>query len=925
MALHRAANESRSTFRNLQCLRILIALLILPLLPFGCGSLPVAPIALTVSPSSGSLVSGVSQQFSATLRGSSHTAVTWWASKGTIASNGLFTAPVVSSNTNVTITATSVADPTVQARAVMTISAAPTIRISVSPTAVTLAPGQSHQFTAWVRGTSNTGVTWHASSGTISSTGLFTAPVISNNGNVTVSAISSADNSVSAKASVGIAAQFGASTLAVTPSSLSSGTVGRSYSGALAGTGGTPPLSWSVLSGQLPPGITLASNGTLSGRPTTAGTYSFNVHVVDSTPHNQTASAALNLHVNSASSGCTAAPSISNVAYRLASNSKSITISWDTDIPSDTQVLWGDNDHLGGPNSGPLDTVGGKTTGHSYSITGLYPLFLYGMSIRDRCVDSNGPTLNTKFWARSDFNITPPLPVGPFQWAPVQTGPHYTFAGYSLYYILAPRELQIPAAGINWNYTVTLSLPAGWSFAIESCGASCFGFPVTGTSFTRTSYNSVAESYLIHLTIPQSTTPGAYNITAHTVDNTFGSPPQDATWVVNILNPVTDTVVQAAPPTSFPPIPCQHATSTMPDGNACRQTFDGMLNLAFVSGISHIATGQMCTDNTALPNGYGSSYEAFSWYYDGIRGYQNVQKYTGNANFATCLADAIAYLRDRFYVYEGSLATGSTWATGHTTFARGLYADYLATATPADLAAINIIVHRPTYAGKDMELVTQNVQREVAYRLEAETVWTQLGNTDRTDLLNRAVAMTIGSLDESCVSQNNGDGPLPSSVEPAFIGLAADSLIYYYNNGHQGDIRIPWAIKKCADWLWKKAWITQPTYASGPDHTWDYLTDTRAKLGSDNTDGRVLNGLIYPIYGWLFRYTGNAAIPDSDGSQCYGTPGKPCTYQQAGDAAFVSSVTSSGDVKTWGWMYMGKEYSQNTRWAFDYINWRTGR
>jgi hypothetical protein len=923
MALHRAAKASRSIFRNLQCIRILIGLLILPLLPFGCGSLPVPPIALTVSPSSGSLVSGASQQFGATVRGSSHTAVTWWASQGTIASNGLFTAPVVSSNTNVTITATSVSDPTVQARAVMTISAEPAISISVSPTAATIAPGGSRQFTAWVRGTTNTGVTWHASSGTISSTGLFTAPTISSNGNVTVSAISSADKSVSAKASVGIAAQLTASTLAVTTSSLSSGTVGRSYSGALAGTGGTPPLSWSVLSGQLPPGITLASNGTLSGRPTTAGTYSFNVHVVDSTPHNQTASAALNLIVNSESSGCTAAPSISNVAYRLASDSKSITISWDTDIPSDTQVLWGDNDHLGGPNSGPLDTVGGKTTGHSYTITGLYPRFLYGMSIRDRCLDSNGPTLNTKFWAHSNFNITPPLPAGPFQWSPVQTGPHYTFAGYPLYYEFAPTERQTPTAGVNWNYTVTLSLPAGWSFTIESCGPSCFGFPVTGTSFTRTEYNGVTESYLIHLNIPPGTAPGTYTISEHTVDNTFGTPPQDATWAVNILNPATDVVVRAAPPTSFPPIPCQHANSVQADGTACRSSFDAMLNLSFTSFVG-VASGHMCTDNTTLPYGYGIGYEALSWYYDGIRGYQNALKYTGNSAFATCLAHARAYLRDRFYLYVPTLSTGRNWGTGHATFARGLYADYLATGNASDLAAIDDIVHLPTYSGKDMELVTQNVQREVAYRLEAETVWAQLGHTDRTDLLNRAVAMTIGSLDESCVSQNNGEGPLPSSVEPAFIGLAADSLIYYFNNGHQDDIRIPWAIKKCADWLWKNAWIGQPIYAGGPDHYWDYLTDIRIKMGS-TTDDRTLNGLIYPIYGWLFKYTGNDSIPGSDGSQCYSTPGQPCTYQQAGDAAFSSSVTSSGDLTTWGWMSKGKDYSQNTRWSVDYINWRTGR
>jgi hypothetical protein len=161
-------------------------------------------------------------------------------------------------------------------------------------------------------------------------------------------------------------------------------------------------------------------------------------------------------------------------------------------------------------------------------------------------------------------------------------------------------------------------------------------------------------------------------------------------------------------------------------------------------------------------------------------------------------------------------------------------------------------------------------------------------------------------------------------VEPIFIGLAADSLIYYYDNIDSTDIRIPWAIKKCGDWLWNHAWVGQPIYSGGPDHYWDYLTDVRVKMGSD-ADYRGLNGLIFPIYGWLFKYTGNATIPGSDGSQCYGTPGQPCTYQQAGDAAFSSAMNNSGNLTTWGWVGMGKIYSQTTRWGFDYIKWRTQR
>ncbi len=60
------------------------------------------------------------------------------------------------------------------------------------------------------------------------------------------------------------------------------GEVNTSYSDQLTMTGGTSPITWSVSTGTLPPGLTLnASTGLLSGTPTTAGTYSFTVKVTD--------------------------------------------------------------------------------------------------------------------------------------------------------------------------------------------------------------------------------------------------------------------------------------------------------------------------------------------------------------------------------------------------------------------------------------------------------------------------------------------------------------------------------------------------------------------------------------------------------------------------------------------------------------------
>ncbi len=64
----------------------------------------------------------------------------------------------------------------------------------------------------------------------------------------------------------------------------STGQVGVAYSSALLATGGVPPYTFSIISGSLPPGLTLnPSTGAITGTPTTYGTFNFTAKVVDST------------------------------------------------------------------------------------------------------------------------------------------------------------------------------------------------------------------------------------------------------------------------------------------------------------------------------------------------------------------------------------------------------------------------------------------------------------------------------------------------------------------------------------------------------------------------------------------------------------------------------------------------------------------
>jgi large repetitive protein len=58
-------------------------------------------------------------------------------------------------------------------------------------------------------------------------------------------------------------------------------TLNASYTQAIAVTGGGAPYSCSLASGSLPPGISLSTSCTLTGTPTTGGSYTFSVAVTD--------------------------------------------------------------------------------------------------------------------------------------------------------------------------------------------------------------------------------------------------------------------------------------------------------------------------------------------------------------------------------------------------------------------------------------------------------------------------------------------------------------------------------------------------------------------------------------------------------------------------------------------------------------------
>ena len=69
--------------------------------------------------------------------------------------------------------------------------------------------------------------------------------------------------------------------ITLSPATVSGGKVGEAYSQLFTAEGGTAPYEFTAPGAGLPAGLTLALNGTLSGTPMTAGSYSFSVEAKD--------------------------------------------------------------------------------------------------------------------------------------------------------------------------------------------------------------------------------------------------------------------------------------------------------------------------------------------------------------------------------------------------------------------------------------------------------------------------------------------------------------------------------------------------------------------------------------------------------------------------------------------------------------------
>ncbi|MDF3980797.1 putative Ig domain-containing protein [Luteibacter sp. PPL554] len=159
------------------------------------------------------------------------------------------------------------------------------------------------------------GITISSSGGVISGT-----PIQAGSYSIAVRVVDSASPQNTANKT--FAVTVATPTLTMGPASLATAKQGLAYAAQLTTSGGTPAYTYTLPSGGLPAGLTMDTNGAISGTPTQSGTFTFVVQVTDSTPSNNntpaTAQRNYTLQITPAPTITVSPASIANATYGQA-------------------------------------------------------------------------------------------------------------------------------------------------------------------------------------------------------------------------------------------------------------------------------------------------------------------------------------------------------------------------------------------------------------------------------------------------------------------------------------------------------------------------------------------------------------------------------------------------------------------------------
>jgi len=274
-----------------------------------------------------------------------------------------------------------------------------------------------------------------------------------------------------------------AATVTVSPSTLPGATVATAYSQTILASGGTGSYTYAVTAGSLPAGLTLSSNGTLSGTPTSGGAFNFTVTATDS----------------STGTG----PYTGSRAYSLTIGSPTLTIT---------------------PASGSLGGVAGTAYSRNFTASGGTSPYTYGLVVNSGTMPAgltwNGATgtlAGTPTTAGTvSFTVTA-TDSSTGTGAPFAVGGVYTLIIAAPSVTVSPATLPNPAIASAYSQTISAAngtapytyavtagaLPAGLS--LNTTTGVLSGTPTAGGTFnftiTATDANSFTASRAYSVTI----------------------------------------------------------------------------------------------------------------------------------------------------------------------------------------------------------------------------------------------------------------------------------------------------------------------------------------------------------------------------------------------------------------------------------------
>ena len=268
---------------------------------FTANAAPVAP-AITTQPTNQTVTAGQTATFAVVASGTAPLSYQWNKNGTAVsgATSSSYTTPATTSSDNgaqLTVVVTNTAGSATSSAATLTVNAAPVApSITTQPASQTVTTGQGATFTVTAAGTAPLSYQWRKNGAAISGATLssYSTPATTNADNgaqFTVVVTNTAGSVTSSPATLTVSAPA----LQITASSLPGGHIQTVYSSTLQATGGTAPYTWSLFSGLLPNGLTLSSNGTISGTPTLVGLFTFVIQVRDNA--GATASSTLSIDI----------------------------------------------------------------------------------------------------------------------------------------------------------------------------------------------------------------------------------------------------------------------------------------------------------------------------------------------------------------------------------------------------------------------------------------------------------------------------------------------------------------------------------------------------------------------------------------------------------------------------------------------------